>query len=86
MVWAVDTIASPILTPVSTGVAAGKLGRKASGKKAAVAAGTAGTVGGATLGIVGAPLVGAGLAHAFVHCIDDVSDQSNDEDAVIIES
>ena len=85
-VWAAGTVASPILTPIATGAAAGMIGNEASGKKAAVAAGTAGTVGGAALGIVGAPLIGAGMAHAFVHGTDFLSDQSDDEDAVIIES
>ena len=85
MVWALGTAASPIITPLSTGVAAGMVGNEASGKKAAVVAGTAGTVGGAALGIVGAPFVGAGFAHAFVHGVDPLSDQSDDEDAVIVE-
>ena len=85
VIWAVGTVASPVLTPIATGAVAGMLGNEASGKKAAVAAGTAGTVGGAALGIVGAPLVGAGMAYSFVHGIDDLSDQSDDEDAVIIE-
>ena len=83
--WALGTVASPILTPIGTGWLAGDIANEAVGKKAAVAAGTAGTVGGAALGIVGAPLVGAGFAHYFVHGIDDLSDQSDDEDAIIIE-
>ena len=84
-VWALGTVASPILTPIGTGAIAGVIANEASGKKAAVAAGTAGTVGGVALGIVGAPLMGAGMAHGFVHGIDGLSDQSDDEDAVIIE-
>ena len=81
-VWALGTVASPFLTPIATGALAGEVANEASGKKAAVAAGT---VGGAALGIVAAPFMGAGFAHAFVHGIDELSDQSDDEDAVIIE-
>ena len=84
-VWAVGTAASPIITPIASGAVAGMVGNEASGKKAAVAAGTAGTVGGAAVGLIGAPLIGAGFAHVFVHGADDLSDQSDDEDAVIIE-
>ena len=84
-VWALGTMASPFLTPIGTGVLAGEAANKASGKKTAVAAGTAGAVGGAALGIVGAPLMGAAFAHGFVHGVDELSDQSDDEDAVIIE-
>ena len=84
-VWALGTAGSPIITPIASGAAAGMVGNKASGKKVAVAAGTAGTVGGAAVGLIGAPLIGAGLAHVFVHGIDGLSDQSDDEDAVIIE-
>ena len=85
LAWVAGTLASPVITPITTGAVAGMIGSEASGKKAAVAAGTAGTVGGAVLGIVGAPLAGAGVAHMFVHGIDILSDQSDDESAVVIE-
>ena len=84
-VWALGTVASPILTPIGAGVVAGRVGNQASGKAVAVAAGTAASVGGAALGIVGAPIVAAAYTHAFVHGIDQLSDQSDDEDAVVIE-
>ena len=84
-VWALGTAGSPIIIPLVSGVAGGMAGNDMSGKKAAVAAGTACTVGGAAVGLLGAPFVGAGFAHAFVHGIDELSDQSDDEDAVIIE-
>ena len=84
-VWALGAVASPILTPIRAGVVAGKVGNQASGKAAAVAAGTAASIGGAALGIVGAPIVAAAYAHEFVHGTDELSDQSDDEDAVIIE-
>jgi len=86
-VWTLGTVTSPITAPfiaIGGGVAAGMIGNEASGKAVAVAAGTAGTVGGLALGTVGAPLVGAAYAHAFVHGVDELSDQSDDEDAVII--
>ena len=83
--WPLGTAGSPIITPLVSGAAAGMVGNKMSGKKATVAAGTAGIVGGATVGLLGAPFVGAGFAHSFVHGIDELSDQSTDEDAVIIE-
>ena len=85
-VWVAGTIASPVIISVTTGAVAGMIGKEESGNKVAVAAGTAGTVGGAVLGTVGAPLVGAGMAHAFVHGVDTLSDQSEDENAVIIEA
>ena len=85
-VWALGTVTSPILTPIGVGVAAGVVANEETSNKAAVAAaGTAGTVGGAALGIVGAPFIGAAFAHAFVHGTDELSDQSDDDDAVIIE-
>ena len=84
-VWALGTAGAPIITPLVSGAAAGIVGKEKSGKKAAVAAGTAGVVGGAAVGLLGAPLVGAGFAHGFVHGIEILSDQSDDEDAVIIE-
>ena len=83
-VWALGTVTSPILTPIGVGVAAGMIANEEMGKTAAVAAGTAGTVGGAALGIVGAPLIGAAYAHAFVHGTDELSDQSDDEDTIIV--
>ena len=86
VVWAAGTAASPFVASVASGVAAGAVGKVKSGNTAAVAAGTAGTVSGAVLGTLGAPLVGAGMAHLFVHGLDTLSDQSDDEDAVIIEA
>ena len=85
VVWAVGTATAPILMPIGAGMAAGEVGKEKGGKKAAVAAGAAGTVGGVVLGTVGAPLAGAAWCHAFVHGIDGESDQSDEEDAVIIE-
>jgi len=86
-VWTLGTVTSPFMAPfmaIGGGVVAGMVGNEESGKVAAVAAGTAGTVGGLALGTVGAPLLGAAYAHAFVHGVDGLSDQSDDEDAVII--
>jgi len=86
-VWTLGTVASPFAAPfiaIGTGVGAGILGNEAGGKAGAVAAGTAGTVGGIALGTVGAPVVGGICAHAFVHGMDELSDQSDNEDAVII--
>jgi len=85
-VWAIGTVTAPIVTPIEAGTAAGMAENKAGGKTAAVAAGTAGTVGGVAYGTVEAPLVGAARVHAFVHDVDELSDQSDDEDAVIIKN
>ena len=82
VVWIVGTATAPIVMPIAAGMAAGEIRKEKSGRDAAVAAGT---IGGMVLGTVGAPLVGAAWGHAFVHGIDDESDQSDDEDAVIIE-
>ena len=84
-VWLLGTATSPLLTPIGGAGAAALVAHDKVGTKSAIAAGAAGAVGGAALGIVGAPLMGAGYAHAFVHGIDELSDQSDDEDAVIIE-
>ena len=43
-------------------------------------------VGGAAVGLLGSPVIGGAIAHGFVHGIDTLSDQSDDEDAVIIEA
>ena len=85
IVWALGTATSPILTPIGGAGVAAIVAHEKVGTKSAVAAGTAGAIGGAALGIIGAPLMGAGYAHAFVHGIDELSDQSDDEDAVVIE-
>ena len=86
VVWAAGTVASPIITPITSGAVAGMIGKEGSGNKVAVAAGAAGTVGGTAVGILAAPLVGAGVAHMFVHGIDTLSDQSDDENAFVIEA
>ena len=85
VVWALGTVTSPLLTPIGGAGVAALAAHDKAGPKSTVAAGAAGAVGGAALGIVGAPLVGAGYAHMFVHGIDQLSDQSDDENAVIIE-
>ena len=81
-VWAAGTVASPFAVPIVGGL----LGKESGGKKGAVAGVAVGTVSGMTLGIAAAPVFGTGLACAFVQGIDCLSDQSDDEDAVIIES
>ena len=86
MVFAAGTITAPILTTVTGGAACGLLGHEEGGKIGAVAAGTAGTLGGAAVGIIGAPVIGAATAHLFVHGLDLLSEQSDDEDAVIIKN
>ena len=72
------TVSAPFLTTMGLGYAAGE-SAKDKGKGATVVAGTAGTIGGAAIGTVGAPLIGAGLTHMFVHGIDRLSDQSDDD-------
>ena len=85
-VWAVGTVTAPLTMSLGGGVQAGKIVRESGGNKGGVAAAaTGGAVGGAALGIVTAPVVGAAYAHMFVHGIDELSDQSDDEGAVIIE-
>lgn len=79
VVWALGTIAAPLVGPVSGGIAGGVVGKQASGNAAAVAGGVAGTAAGVVAGTVGAPLIGAAYAHAFVHGMDGLSDQSDDE-------
>lgn len=51
---------------------------------AAVAGGVVAAISGVAIGIVRAPVVGAAIAHGFVHedDLDRTSDQSDDEDAV----
>jgi len=78
-VWAAGTLVSPIVAPLATGAAAGMVASENHGKIATVAAGTAGTVGGTILGTLGAPVIGAACAHVFVHGLDELSDQSDDE-------
>ena len=78
-VWVAATAGSPLITTMGLGAAAGIAANESSGKVAAVAAGTAGTVGGAAIGTIAAPLIGAGMTHMFVHGIDRLSDQSDDE-------
>jgi len=78
-VWVAATAGSPVLTTMGLGAAAGIAANESSGKVAAVAAGTAGTVGGAAIGTIAAPFIGAGMTHMFVHGIDELSDQSDDE-------
>lgn len=75
-VFVVATAGAPLLTTMGLGIAAGEA-TKDRGKGAAVVAGTAGTLGGVAIGTVGAPLIGAGLTHLFVHGIDKLSDQSD---------
>ena len=60
--------------------AAHSVDNKAGAVAAGVAAGVAGGVGGTIVGTLGAPFVGGALAHTFVHCGDEYSDQSSDED------
>ena len=100
LVWAAGTVTSPlvsllmpVIAPVGAAVAAGEAASEKTDKKAVVAAaGVAGAVGGVVggvayvpLGIVTAPMVGAVYAHMFVHGTDELSDQSDEEDAVIID-
>ena len=86
LVWAAGTITSPLTMSLGGGAAAGIIVHESSGNKGGVTAAVAGgAVGGAALGIVAAPFVGSIMAHQFVHGIDILSDQSDDEGAVIIE-
>ena len=85
-IWALGTLTAPLSMSVETGVLAGKTISEDGGDEAFVAAATAGgAVGGAVLGTVAAPLIGGMMAHNFVHGMDELSDQSDDEYAVIIE-
>ena len=79
VIWALGTVVAPLATPIGAGIAGGVIGNEASGKGAAVAGGVAGTAAGVVAGTVGAPLVGAAYAHYFVHGMDPLSDQSDDE-------
>ena len=90
-VWALSTVATPFLSlalPIGTAVVAGQAANEKTDNKAATAvAGAAGAVGGAALvplGVLTAPVAGALYAHYFVHGMDELSDQSDEEDAVII--
>ena len=67
VVWAVGTVASPVVMPLASGVATAVVvaDEETSNKKSVAAAGTALTVGATAVGIVGAPLFGAGMAHAL---------------------
>ena len=84
-VWALGTVASPIMMPIGLAMFGVETGNQLSGEKTAVALGVVGVVYGTIGGIVGAPMGGVACAHMFVHGIDELSDQSDDEDAVIIE-
>ena len=86
VIWAFGTVTAPFSTAVKAGGLAGKSINKGGSNKTTVAAGTAGgAVGGLVAGSVGAPVVGAVMAHYFVNGMDALSDQSDDEDAVVIE-
>ena len=82
------TVASPIVGPVGGAVAAGKAASKKTDSKATVAAaGVAGAVGGLVLGLSpGHHFCGIMCAYYFVNGTDELSDQSDDEDAVMIEN
>ena len=80
------TVTSPLTMSVGGGEAAGIAVHEDGGNKGTVTtAATGGAVGGAALGIVAAPVVGGMFAHKFVHGMDELSDQSDDEGAVIVE-
>ena len=79
------TLAAPFSAALAGGIGSGLLAAdlvddKAGAVAAGVAAGVAGGVGGGIVGTLGAPFVGGALAHTFVHCGDEYSDQSSDED------
>ena len=88
LVWALGTVTAPLSASVGVGglVYVGKTMNDGGSNKVTLTAGAAaGAVGGAVIGAIAAPLVGGAMAHYFVHGMDALSDQSDDEDAVIIE-
>ena len=86
LVWAVGTVTSPLVMSLGAGAAAGKAVHETGGDEVDVTAGAGGgAVGGVALGIVVAPFVGGVWAHYFVHGMDELSDQSDDEGAIIID-
>lgn len=86
LVWAAGTITSPLTMSLGGRATAGIFVHECGLNKGGVAAAAAGgVVGGAALGILAAPVVGGVIAHRFVHGVDILSDQSDDEGAVIIE-
>ena len=88
LVWAFGTVTAPFSASVGAGglVYVGKTMNDGGSNKVTLTAGTAaGAVGGTVIGTLTAPVVGGAMAHYFVHGMDALSDQSDDEDAVIIE-
>ena len=86
-VWAFATATAPFSTAVGVGAYAGRstVNEDGDNKANVTAAAAGGAVGGVLLGAVGAPVFGGLVTHYFVHGMDELSDQSDDEDAVIIE-